>query len=414
MKKSAIRSDVKVETATRRAILVNEGEGYGLLLDPAAVTATQIKTPQGSLTLNVKTKEVSWDLAGQRDGSVILEYMLLVGMQPVSALRVSLFLKKITGEKAFFFLPKGLQSEKYFSHAHVAAKNDFFFAACGRQALRGFLIKCVSIENLRSNCYEYDTKRQGSGAGTDPDRLPNGRRSRTLPADCPVQPSVEIPKDTANGDYTTTFCLAAAKALRKNPREVAQILLDNMDLSGSYFTSAAMAGPGFLNFTLGTRWFGETVCAVQQAGADYGKNNMLSGKKYMVEFVSANPTGPMHMGNARGGVLGDTLASVLQKSGADVWREFYVNDAGNQIEKFAKSLEARYFQIFRGEDAVEFPEDGYHGDDIRELVRLYADAHGDDLLHVDEKDPPRYPGPVRPGPQHSQDEGRPGPLRHPV
>ena len=206
-----------------------------------------------------------------------------------------------------------------------------------------------------------------------------------LPDGCPVQPSVEIPKDTANGDYTTTFCLAAAKALRKNPREVAQILLDNMDLSGSYFTSAAMAGPGFLNFTLGTRWFGETVCAVQQAGADYGKNDMLAGKKYMVEFVSANPTGPMHMGNARGGVLGDTLASVLQKSGADVWREFYVNDAGNQIEKFAKSLEARYFQIFKGEDAVEFPEDGYHGDDIRELAQLYADAHGDDLLNVDEK-----------------------------
>ena len=194
-----------------------------------------------------------------------------------------------------------------------------------------------------------------------------------IPAGIAVEPAVEIPKDTANGDYTTTFCLAAAKALRKNPREVAQILLDNMDLSGSYFTSAAMAGPGFLNFTLGTRWFGETVCAVQQAGADYGKNDMLSGKKYMVEFVSANPTGPMHMGNARGGVLGDTLASVLQKSGADVWREFYVNDAGNQIEKFAKSLEARYFQIIKGEDAVEFPEDGYHGDDIRELAKLIDD-----------------------------------------
>ena len=196
-----------------------------------------------------------------------------------------------------------------------------------------------------------------------------------LPAQCPVRPSVEIPKDTANGDYTTTFCLAAAKALRKNPREVAQILLDNMELEGSYFTSAAMAGPGFLNFTLGTRWFGETVRAVQTEGMDYGKNDMLKGKKYMVEFVSANPTGPMHMGNARGGVLGDTLASVLKKSGADVWREFYVNDAGNQIEKFAKSLEARYFQIFRGEDAVEFPEDGYHGDDIRELAQLYADTH---------------------------------------
>jgi len=206
-----------------------------------------------------------------------------------------------------------------------------------------------------------------------------------LPAGCPVQPSVEIPKDTANGDYTTTFCLAAAKALKKNPRELAQLLLDNMELSGSYFTSAAMAGPGFLNFTLGTRWFGETMRAVQQAGKAYGENDTLRGKKYMVEFVSANPTGPMHMGNARGGVLGDTLASVLQKSGADVWREFYVNDAGNQIEKFAKSLEARYFQIFKGEDAVEFPEDGYHGDDIRELAQLYADAHGDSLLNADEK-----------------------------
>ena len=201
-----------------------------------------------------------------------------------------------------------------------------------------------------------------------------------LPAGCPVQPSVEIPKDTANGDYTTTFCLAAAKALKKNPRELAQLLLDNMELSGSYFTSAAMAGPGFLNFTLGTRWFGETVRAVQQAGKAYGENDTLRGKKYMVEFVSANPTGPMHMGNARGGVLGDTLASVLQKSGADVWREFYVNDAGNQIEKFAKSLEARYFQIFKGEDAVEFPEDGYHGDDIRELAKAFYDVHGDSYL----------------------------------
>ena len=206
-----------------------------------------------------------------------------------------------------------------------------------------------------------------------------------LPADCPVQPSVEIPKDTANGDYTTTFCLAAAKALRKNPREVAQILLDNMDLEGSYFTSAAMAGPGFLNFTLGQRWFSETVATVQREGADYGKNDMLAGKKYMVEFVSANPTGPMHMGNARGGVLGDTLASVLQKSGADVWREFYVNDAGNQIEKFAKSLEARYLQIIKGEDAVEFPEDGYHGDDIRELARAFYDREGEKYLDCDQK-----------------------------
>ena len=206
-----------------------------------------------------------------------------------------------------------------------------------------------------------------------------------LPQDAAVTPSVEIPKDTANGDYTTTFCLAAAKALKKNPRQVAQILMDHMDLSGSYFTSVEMAGPGFLNFRLGDRWFRDTVACVEQEGAAYGCNDALKGQKIMVEFVSANPTGPMHMGNARGGVLGDTLASVLQKSGANVWREFYVNDAGNQIEKFAKSLEARYLQIIKGEDAVEFPEDGYHGDDIRELARAFYDREGEKYLDCDQK-----------------------------
>ncbi len=206
-----------------------------------------------------------------------------------------------------------------------------------------------------------------------------------LPQDAAVTPSVEIPKDTANGDYTTTFCLAAAKALKKNPRQVAQILMDHMDLAGSYFTSVEMAGPGFLNFRLGNKWFRDTVACVEQEGAAYGCNDTLKGQKIMVEFVSANPTGPMHMGNARGGVLGDTLASVLQKSGADVWREFYVNDAGNQIEKFAKSLEARYLQIIKGEDAVEFPEDGYHGDDIRELARAFYDREGEKYLDCDQK-----------------------------
>ena len=206
-----------------------------------------------------------------------------------------------------------------------------------------------------------------------------------LPQDAAVTPSVEIPKDTANGDYTTTFCLAAAKALKKNPRQVAQILMDHMDLSGSYFTSVEMAGPGFLNFRLGNKWFRDTVACVEQEGAAYGCNDALKGQKIMVEFVSANPTGPMHMGNARGGVLGDTLASVLQKSGADVWREFYVNDAGNQIEKFAKSLEARYLQIIKGEDAVEFPEDGYHGDDIRKLARAFYDREGEKYLDCDQK-----------------------------
>ena len=206
-----------------------------------------------------------------------------------------------------------------------------------------------------------------------------------LPDGVETVPAVEIPKDTANGDYTTTFCLAASKAMRKNPREVANILTQHMKLDGTYFTSVEIAGPGFLNFRLGEKWYADVVEDVEREADAYGRGEGLKGKKYMVEFVSANPTGPMHMGNARGGVLGDTLASVLQKSGADVTREFYVNDAGNQIEKFAKSLEARYLQIIKGEDAVEFPEDGYHGDDIRELAQAFYEKEGEKYLDCDEK-----------------------------
>ena len=195
---------------------------------------------------------------------------------------------------------------------------------------------------------------------------------------------VEIPKDTANGDFTTTFALAASKALRQPPRNIAQALLDHMDLNGSYFASAEIAGPGFLNFRLNDSWYEGVCAAVEAEGETYGTNDGLKGKKYMVEFVSANPTGPMHMGNARGGVLGDTLAAVLEACGADVTREFYVNDAGHQIDKFAHSIEARYLQIIKGEDAVPFPEDGYQGGDIRELAQAYYDQNGDKLLNVPE------------------------------
>ena len=194
---------------------------------------------------------------------------------------------------------------------------------------------------------------------------------------------VEIPKDTANGDYTTTFALAASKALRQPPRNIAQALLDHMDLQGSYFTSASIAGPGFLNFRLNGSWYEAVLSAVESEGAAYGTSDALKGEKIMVEFVSANPTGPMHMGNARGGVLGDTLASVLATQGADVTREFYVNDAGHQIDKFAQSLEARYLQIIQGEENVPFPEDGYQGGDIRDLAQAYYDLHGEELLHAD-------------------------------
>ena len=162
--------------------------------------------------------------------------------------------------------------------------------------------------------------------------------------------------------------------------------MDNLELEGSYFNKVEIAGPGFLNFTLGPRWYGEVLSTIETEGPGYGSGAEGGGKKVMVEFVSANPTGPMHMGNARGGVLGDTLAAVLEANGAEVWREFYVNDAGNQIEKFASSLEARYLQIILGEDAVSFPEDGYHGDDIRELAQAYYDAHGDGLKDVSKEE----------------------------
>ena len=197
---------------------------------------------------------------------------------------------------------------------------------------------------------------------------------------------VEIPKDTANGDFTTTFALAASKALRQPPRNIAQALLDHMKLEGTYFASAEIAGPGFLNFRLNDSWYAGVMEAVEAEGGAYGTNDGLRGKKIMVEFVSANPTGPMHMGNARGGVLGDTLASVLTACGADVTREFYVNDAGHQIDKFAHSIEARYLQLIKGEDAVPFPEDGYQGGDIRDLAQTYYDQNGEKLLNVPEEE----------------------------
>ena len=195
---------------------------------------------------------------------------------------------------------------------------------------------------------------------------------------------VEIPKDTANGDFTSTFAMACARQLKLPPRKIAEALLSHLALDGSYFTSAEIAGPGFLNFRLGKTWYHDVMAAVETEGENYGSADALHGQKIMVEFVSANPTGPMHMGNARGGVLGDTLASVLSFCGADVSREFYVNDAGHQIDKFARSIEVRYLQLIQGEDSIAFPEDGYQGGDIKDLAKAYYDLHGEELLNVSE------------------------------
>ena len=201
-----------------------------------------------------------------------------------------------------------------------------------------------------------------------------------------IPAKVDIPKDAKNGDYATSFALAAAKALGKSPRDIAQTLIGQMDLAGTYFDKVEPAGPGFLNFTLGRKWFGEVLSAVEEQGMTYGKSNVGQGKKVMVEFVSANPTGPMHIGNARGGVLGDALASVLERVGYDVWREFYVNDAGNQIHKFALSIDARYRQLLLEEDQVEFPADGYQGEDIRDLAQGFRTEFGDEWLQKPEEE----------------------------
>ncbi len=197
-----------------------------------------------------------------------------------------------------------------------------------------------------------------------------------LPVGAQVKATIEIPKDVSHGDYASSFAMAGAKALHMAPRQIAQTIVEHLDLSGSYFDRVEIAGPGFLNFTLGSKWYGQVLSDIQAEGNTYGAAGEGGGEKVMVEFVSANPTGPMHIGNARGGVLGDSLAAVLERAGCDVWREFYVNDAGNQIHKFAMSIDARYLQLVLGEENVPFPEDGYHGDDIRELAQAFLDQHG--------------------------------------
>lgn len=204
-----------------------------------------------------------------------------------------------------------------------------------------------------------------------------------LPGGVEVRASVDIPKDAKNGDYATSFALAGAKLMKLQPRVIAQAILDYLQLEESCFDHAEIAGPGFLNFRLGASWYRQVLSTIEVEGETYGSINEGNGQKLMVEFVSANPTGTMTIGNARGGVLGDATAAVLERAGYQVWREFYVNDAGNQVEKFAESLEARYIQLLKGEDAAAFPEDGYHGQDIKDLAKLFYEKFGDQYLSTD-------------------------------
>lgn len=192
---------------------------------------------------------------------------------------------------------------------------------------------------------------------------------------------IEVPKDKANGDYSSNVAMAGAKCFRKAPRQIAEIIVSHLDLNDTLFERCEIAGPGFINFYLGGKFYAEILKDIVNSGADYGKSDYGKGKKLLVEFVSANPTGPMHIGNARGGAIGDCLASVLQWAGYSVNREFYVNDAGNQIEKFATSLEVRYLQHFKPE--TELPEDAYHGADIIEHAENFIAQYGDRYVEAD-------------------------------
>ena len=204
-----------------------------------------------------------------------------------------------------------------------------------------------------------------------------------LPDAAPADFTVEVPADTRNGDFATNAAMLSARPMRMAPAKIAAVLCAHMDFSGSRIGRCETAGPGFINFFVSQDWFADTVEEVLEKGADYGRSDYGRGEKVMVEFVSANPTGPMHMGNARGGAIGDCLAAALDWSGHKVTREFYINDAGNQIEKFGASLEARYLQLFLGEEAVPFPEDGYHGDDIRAHAAHFAAQYGDSYVSAD-------------------------------
>ena len=195
---------------------------------------------------------------------------------------------------------------------------------------------------------------------------------------------IEVPADRKNGDYSANAAMVNAKAMRLPPRKIADILSEFMDLSNSYFSKVEVAGPGFINFTLSDGYYADVLLDIRECGTSYGRSDFGKGQKVNVEFVSANPTGPMHMGNARGGALGDCLAAVLDYAGYDVSREFYVNDAGNQIEKFALSLDIRYQQIYKGEEAVELPEDSYHGEDIKVRAQEFAECYGDSYLDKSE------------------------------
>ncbi len=198
----------------------------------------------------------------------------------------------------------------------------------------------------------------------------------------PVPPfKIEIPADKSHGDFASNVAMVCAKPFKNAPRKIAELICSKLDFEGNeFFERAEIAGPGFINFFLSRKWFSAVVTDINNEKENYGRTDTGNGKKILVEFVSANPTGPMHVGNARGGAIGDCLASVLDWAGYTVEREFYINDAGNQIEKFATSLETRYLQIYK--EGIEMPEDAYHGADIIEHAENFSKEFADKYVET--------------------------------
>lgn len=206
----------------------------------------------------------------------------------------------------------------------------------------------------------------------------------TFPAEPVPAFNTEIPADSKNGDVSTNAAMVCARPFRNNPRKIAEAIVSKIDLNGSYFARCEVAGPGFINFFYSSEWYATVVATVLEQKEKYGETDLGAGKSVLVEFVSANPTGLMHIGNARGGAIGDCLASVLEKAGYEVAREFYINDAGNQIEKFKTSLEVRYLQIYKPE--TELPEDAYKGQDIIDHANAFNEIYGDKYVNADSEE----------------------------
>ena len=196
--------------------------------------------------------------------------------------------------------------------------------------------------------------------------------------------SVSVPQSREHGDLAVNAAMVWARLFHKSPRQIAEILSSEFDFSDTYIEKSEIAGPGFINFFLSDRYYADILADVDEKGADYGKSDFGAGKRVLVEFVSANPTGPMHIGNARGGALGDCLAAVLEAAGYYTEREFYINDAGNQINKFALSLDLRYLELYK--EGIEMPEDSYHGEDIINHARAFAEIHGDSYVEKSEEE----------------------------